>query len=260
MQREHTVPNSSAIDNAQNPVTRRRFLNLLAGTSAALLAGTSVNVIHAESLVDVPTTRSAEPVTPDEALKRLLDGNARFVSGKATHDHQNAARQAEVATGQAPFAVIVSCADSRVPPEIVFDQGLGDLFVVRTAGNIVDDVVLGSIEYAVANLGATLIMVLGHERCGAVHAAVEAEEGTAFPGHIAALAEAIKPAVESVKEHEGHDVEEAAFLDLCVRENIQRTTASLAAAEPIVAQYVRDGKVKVVGARYDLDEVKVELL
>ena len=245
----------------QSSVTRRHFLTLIAGTSAAaLLASTGATVTLAESLPNAVTRRHAEPVTPDEALKLLMDGNARFISGKSTYDHQSAARKAELAKGQAPFAVIVSCSDSRVPPEIVFDQGLGDLFVVRTAGNIVDDVVMGSIEYAVANLGATLIMVLGHERCGAVHAAVDAAEGTKFPGHIVALAGAILPAVHAVEEHEGHPTDEAGFLDACVRENISRTTASLTAAEPIVAQYVRDGKVKVVAARYDLDEVKVELL
>ncbi|HEY4484757.1 MAG TPA: carbonic anhydrase, partial [Nitrospiria bacterium] len=124
-------------------------------------------------------------LNPDKALTMLMEGNARYVEGKMLHPNQAADRMGELAKGQHPFAVILGCADSRVPPEIVFDQGLGDLFVLRVAGNIADDAVIGSIEYAVEHLGTTLVFVLGHERCGAVSAAVEVvTKGAKVPGHI----------------------------------------------------------------------------
>src|SRR5258707_14587496 len=137
-------------------------------------------------------------VSPDEALKRLVQGNSRFVFGHMTHVASGQVVEARraVAKRQMPFAIIVGCSDSRVGPEIVFDQGLGDIFVVRTAGQVVDATALGSIEYAVEHLGSSLIVVLGHERCGAVSAAVAV---TQEPGHIAAGLEAIEPAVEQTK-------------------------------------------------------------
>jgi carbonic anhydrase len=145
-------------------------------------------------------------VGPDEALKRLLQGNARFVSGHLTHagPEQIAEARGAVAKSQNPIAVIVGCSDSRVGPELVFDQGLGDLFVVRTAGEVVDSAALGSIEYAVEHLGSPLIVVLGHERCGAVAAAVA---GAKEPGHIAAVLKAIEPAVKQTKGKPGDPVE-----------------------------------------------------
>jgi carbonic anhydrase len=120
-------------------------------------------------------------VSPDDARTQLMQGNARYVAAKMKHPTQSAERRIEVAKGQHPVAVVLGCADSRVPPELLFDQGLGDLFTVRVAGNIADDAVIGSIEYALEHLGATLVMVLGHERCGAVQAAVDLSEsgGTA---------------------------------------------------------------------------------
>ncbi|MBA3939351.1 MAG: carbonic anhydrase, partial [Planctomycetes bacterium] len=129
---------------------------------------------------------SREPIAPSnaQALQRLMEGNARYVAGKATHPHQDAARRAEVTNVQKPIAIIVTCADSRVGPEVVFDQGLGDIFVLRVAGNVADDDVQASIEYAVEHLNVNLVMVLGHERCGAVKAALAGGE---LPGHLAGL-------------------------------------------------------------------------
>lgn len=194
----------------------------------------------------------AEPA-PSKDWQRLLDGNTRFLSGKAEHPHQNQARIAETANGQKPFAIVVGCADSRTSPELLFDQGLGDLFVVRLAGNIVDDAALGSVEFAVAKLGARLIVVLGHEKCGAVSAAVDAVKGAAAPpGHIGAVVDAIKPAAASVHGHEGDEVDNA------VKANVGHVVERLKQVSPVLKPYLDRGELTVVGARYDLDQGKVE--
>ncbi|MGA2065415.1 MAG: carbonic anhydrase [Thermoguttaceae bacterium] len=190
-------------------------------------------------------------VSADEAIGRLKDGNQRFAAGKATHDHQGAERRIEVAKGQKPLAIVVSCSDSRVGPEVVFDQGLGDLFVVRTAGNVVDDVGLGSIEYAVEHFGTPLILVLGHQRCGAVSAAVSGGE---VHGHVRAVVEAIRPAVQKVKDQPGDPVENA------VRANVREVVKRLQHAAPILPDRIKTGKLKIVGAYYDLDDGRVELM
>ncbi|MEI7820674.1 MAG: carbonic anhydrase [Verrucomicrobiota bacterium] len=197
---------------------------------------------------------SAEPADAN-AWKQLLDGNARFVSGRSTHPHQDGQRRAELAVGQKPFAVVIGCADSRTSPEILFDQGLGDLFVVRLAGNIVDDAALGSVEYAVEHLGARLIVVLGHEKCGAVKATVGVVNGDPAPGgHIGSIVEAIKPAVQAAKGKEGDAVENA------MRENVHEVVGKLKIAAPVLGPLVKSGELKVVGARYDLDDGKVEIV
>jgi carbonic anhydrase len=151
---------------------------------------------------------AAPKVSPTEALARLKAGNERFVASKLEHPRQTAERRTELANGQHPFAIVLACADSRTSPELVFDQGLGDVFVVRVAGNVLNDETVGSIEYAVDHLGAQLIVVLGHERCGAVAAAREtiAAKGKA-PGHIQSLVKAIAPAVEATA---GEDAEATA--------------------------------------------------
>ena len=192
-------------------------------------------------------------VSPDEALKRLMQGNTRFVFGHMTHvaSGQVAEARRAVAKHQMPFAIIVGCSDSRVGPEIVFDQGLGDIFVVRTAGEVVDATALGSIEYAVEHLGSSLIVVLGHERCGAVSAAVSI---TKEPGHIATVLKAIEPAVEQTKGKPGDPVENA------VRAQAVDVAKQLQNAKPILAERVHSGKLKIVAARYDLDTGKVEFL
>lgn len=190
-------------------------------------------------------------VGADEALARLVEGNKRFVEMKLTHPEQDAESRTALSKGQQPFAVILGCSDSRVPPEVIFDQGLGDLFVVRVAGNVADDIGVASMEYAVEHLGSRLIMVLGHERCGAVTAAVAGGE---LPGHLPALMTALKPAVDKGKGH-GEDPVDAAMLA-----NVELTAEHLRESKPILAELVEKGEVKIVGARYDLDTGAVELI
>jgi carbonic anhydrase len=197
------------------------------------------------------------PVTPDAdaALAILMEGNRRYVASLPEHPDQSAEHRVEVAQAQRPFAAILGCADSRVPAEIVFDQGIGDLFVVRIAGNVVDDAVLGSLEFAVMELRVPLVLVLGHGRCGAVKAAIDIAAGSGEPlGRLTVLVEAIQPAIERVKGRLGD------LLDNAVRANVRLVADHLRAAEPILAPSVRAEQVKIVGARYDLDTGEVELL
>jgi carbonic anhydrase len=184
-------------------------------------------------------------------VQKLLDGNKRYVDGKPSHPNHAPERRNQVAKGQHPFAVVVSCSDSRVPPEIIFDQGIGDLFVIRVAGNIVDDIGLGSIEYAVEHLHVSLIVVLGHERCGAVEAAVKGGEA---PGHIKSLVEAIGPAVEKAKGEPGDLAENA------MRTNVKMVVDHLKGSKPILEHLVHNGTLTVVGARYDLDDGTVTIV
>jgi len=195
------------------------------------------------------------PVPPEEALARLMNGNARYVDGYAAHPHGDRPRRLEVATGQRPFATILACADSRVAPELIFDQGLGDLFVIRVAGNVVDDAVLASIEYSVIHLGSTLIMALGHERCGAVKATVDALAGRGSPEdrdtRIGALAALITPAVRAVPAGTADPVEAAVSL------NAAHAAAEVFAGSRPLRTRVLAGQLKIVAARYDLDDGRV---
>lgn len=182
-----------------------------------------------------------------------MEGNARFASGKAAHPDQSAERRAEVVSSQHPFAVVLSCSDSRIPPEVVFDQGIGDIFVVRTAGQVVDDVAFGSIEYAVEHLSTPLIVVLGHDSCGAVGATVA---GGKPEGHIGSLVEAIKPAVDEARNKiKSQDQLLNASIDI----NIKNIVISINSSEPILSKFIKEGKLLVIGARYHLDSGKVEL-
>ncbi|MGB8169328.1 MAG: carbonic anhydrase [Chthoniobacteraceae bacterium] len=192
-----------------------------------------------------------ESPNPEKSLERLLEGNKRFVAGTPVHPHQNNDYRASLAAGQKPFVSILTCADSRVSPELVFDQGLGDIFDCRVAGNILDDAVLGSLEYAVEHLHTALIVVLGHEKCGAVKAAVD---GGHAEGHIGQLVEAIAPAVAEVKGQPGE------VLDNAVRANVRRVVKLLSVAGPIISEHVQSGKLKIVGARYDLATGSVSLV
>lgn len=191
-------------------------------------------------------------LTADQALERLREGNRRFVADAPAQPDISRARRLAIAKGQGPFAALVGCADSRVGPEHLFGVGLGDLFIVRTAGNYVDTAGLGSIEYAVAELGVPLIVVLGHERCGAVAAAASVVTDDAqFPGSIGSMVEPIVPAVIHARKtlKPGEDLVEAA-----VRANVVRVANKLrTASEPILLGPIRAGKVRVVGATYDLD-------
>lgn len=213
-------------------------------TLALVLSASAALALH-----DAPA-----PAVPDAdtALAMLLQGNARFVRNRTAHPHQDAQTRQSVAGGQHPFAVILSCADSRVPPEILFDEGVGDLFVVRVAGNVADGPVLASLEYGALVLKAHLIMVLGHESCGAVSAALKHEPE---PGHIGELLHTIEPAVERAAATHPTDL-----LDAAVRENVKEVVRSIEAHSPELAALVGRQELKIVGARYDLHTGAVTVL
>jgi carbonic anhydrase len=219
-------------------------------TSVGFLALLSAAALWAPTLTraDAPST-----VNADEALKLLLAGNQRFVDGtlKSVTRDELAQRRAELVQGQKPFAIVLCCSDSRVGPEIVFDQELGNLFVVRTAGEVLDAAGIGSIEYAVAHLGSPLLLVLGHEHCGAVAAAVaDAKE----PGHIANIVKAIRPAVVRTKGEPGDPLQNA------VRANVQDIAAGLRSTNPVLSERVNTGRLKVKGAVCSLKTGNVELV
>lgn len=193
-------------------------------------------------------------LSPDQALAALKEGNERFVAKPAACFEKLAERRREIALGQAPFAAVVACSDSRVPPELLFGRSLGELFVIRDAGNTVDTVGLGSIEYAVEHLGVPLLVVLGHRRCGAVQAAIAVvKDNATFPGSIGRMVEPIVPAVLKAQGVPG-DLQENA-----VRENVRRTVTRLrTSAEPILMEPMRQGRLRIVGAGYDLDDGRVD--
>lgn len=203
----------------------------------------------------VPTPLQEGPVTnADEALQRLVEGNRRYAGNKSIDLNESEGRRAELAQGQNPFATIFSCVDSRVPPELIFDRGLGDLFIVRTAGEVIDNAVLGSLEYGVAELKIPVLMVLGHEKCGAVKATIEAvENNTKAEAEINWLVEGIKPAVEKAHGQPGD------LLDNAVRANVELVVLRLKKSA-ILADAVQKGELKIVGARYDLDSGLVEII
>jgi len=190
-------------------------------------------------------------VNADEALKRLTEGNKRYVVGKFIRPHQTSVRRAELIDGQHPFAIVLGCSDSRIPVELVFDQGVGDLFVVRNAGNIADDVALGSIEYAAAHLHVPLIVVMGHGNCGAVTATASGGE---LEGHLPVIATAIRPAVYKVKTQRGDLVNHAH------RANAAMVAEKLKSSKPVLSDLVRSGKLTVVAAFYDIKSGKVEFI
>lgn len=198
-----------------------------------------------------PSAEHAPAVSSAEALKRLIQGNQRYVANKLLRPHRDAVRRQETFGGQNPFAVILTCSDSRVAPEILFDQGIGDLFVIRTAGNVAGEAALGSIEYAVEHLGVPLVLVLGHQKCGAVTAAVEGGEAG---GHVSHILEKIAPAVEKARSLGGDLV--SAAIDV----NIGEVLAGLKTSEPILKETVEAGHVEILGARYDLDTGVVNFL
>jgi carbonic anhydrase len=187
----------------------------------------------------------------NQALQTLIEGNKRFAAMNATHPNQGKERRDEVKGGQKPFAVIVGCSDSRIPPEILFDQGIGDIFVIRLAGNIVDDTALGSIEYAVDHLGTRLVVVLGHAKCGAVTAATQGGEAH---GHIGSIVQLIIPAVEKARAKSGD------LIDNSIKENARLVAATISSSKPILSKMVEDGKIAIVPAYYSIDTGMVELL
>jgi carbonic anhydrase len=235
-------------------VSRREFFTLAA---AAAWSASNSHGFLAEAL-EKAADKTVSPVNPDQALHDLMEGNQRFKNGKTKGPRRSPADFSRLAAAQYPEAIIVSCSDSRVAPEILFDVGVGDIFVIRVAGNVVSGAgvtVKGSIEYGVAELNAPLIMVLGHSNCGAVKAAKQHIDATdSLPGAIDGLVELVKPAVAKSKGEPGDPLVNA------IRENVEIGVEKLKSLEPILAPKVRDGKVKVVGAVYDLSTGEVKLV
>jgi carbonic anhydrase len=229
--------------------SRRRFLGLT-GSIAAGLAFSSV----AWAKDTKPPPKPQNVVSPDEALDRLMKGNARYVEGiSRRHDFKH--EREALAGGQNPYAAILSCADSRIAPEYAFDSGRGDLFVCRVAGNFANDDSVASLEYSVAVLNTPLFMVLGHESCGAVDATIKSlKDNTTLPGHLPSLVAALAPAVKAVADQPGDKLVNA------TRRNVSDNVAKLKTAAPILSEAVGQGKLKIVGGIYRLGDGRVELL
>jgi carbonic anhydrase len=208
-------------------------------------------VLVVASLLSGGMAWGESPPTANAVLNELKAGNQRHQSHQYAHPHESAARQHELVKGQSPHAVILACADSRVPPEIVFDRGLGDLFVVRVAGNIATNSELASIEYAAEHLHVPLVVVMGHQSCGAVGAAIEGGEA---PGHLATLVQAIHPAVEAARKLPGDLTQNA------VRLNVEMVVEELRSSKPVLAHLVSENKLRIVGAIYSLGTGRVEWL
>jgi len=232
---------------SKTKISRRKLLKfsaIMLGTGGLTL-GFGSPLLAGEIAVSTPSR-----LTPDQALKQLMDGNKRYLSKKRQAPHRAFERIAEVANNQKPFAAVISCSDSRVIPEMIFDQGLGDLFVSRVAGNIATDEAIASHEYGALELGVQVVMVLGHERCGAVKAALDGGE---FPGSISTLIKAIQPAVDSSLGKMGDRWENA------VKDNVMLQVNRLKNSSAI-ARLIQEGKLTVVGGFYDLDLGRVTLL
>lgn len=241
---------------------RRRFLRttgIVVGGGVGLFSfagsvGGSVGGAAVTSMAG-PGDACAVP-SPARALDCLLRGNARWVAGELRHPHQSVGRREAQAAGQCPFATVVTCIDSRVSPEVLFDTGIGDLFVVRTAAHVLDDIATGSVEYGPHELGTPLILVLGHGRCGAVTAAVEAiRDRSKLPGHLQAIVEAVRPAYESACRPEPA----RECVDRTIHAHTRRTVGELRRS-PLLAPSVEEGRLRIVGGYYALDTGRVSLL
>lgn len=253
--------------------TRYLMISVLAG---ALLALPGCAAQDKETIQPIANTGESAPAaetytrtdiitSADEAKQLLVDGNKRFTDGKILNDDLSAEKREKlVKDGQHPFAIVVSCSDSRVPPEVLFDQALGDVFVVRSAGNIVDPIGIGSVEYGAEHLKAPLIVVMGHEKCGAVKATVEASEAKPEAaaaekgpeGSIPAIVAKIKPSVDKAK---ATGLEGAELAEQSATENVKAVMADLEKS-PIVKKLIEEGKLKIVGAKYHLGSGQVEWL
>ena len=183
-------------------------------------------------------------------IKKLLEGNQRYITGGALHPNQSFEHRIELTKGQKPIAAILTCADSRVSPEIIFDQGLGDLFVLRVAGNVINDMFIGSLEYAVEHLNVSLLMVLGHSQCGAVDATIK---GGNPPGHINSLVQAIKPALDRLKKQSPD------WVNIVAKEYVKIGVERLRTIDPILTARYDEGDIDIVGAFYDIKSGKVSL-
>jgi carbonic anhydrase len=230
-----------------SPLNRRRFLSL-SGLALSATVGGCIAPIQAPLPIEAPVQN------PQEALDRLLAGNQRYTANHSLPLNESAQRRHEVAQGQHPFATIFSCVDSRVPPEMVFDRGLGDLFVIRTAGHVIDEAVLGSLEFGVAELKIPLLLVLGHAQCGAVKATIEAVEHHAeVPASIGYLVNRLTPAIEEAHGQAGDK------LANCIKANVTLTVNHLHES-PILAKAVAQGQLLIVGAHYNLDSGTIEMI
>jgi carbonic anhydrase len=222
---------------------------LLAASTVGLLLGSAAGAKEAKT-----PPKPQNVLSPDASLERLLQGNSRYVEGVSRRHDFKHEREA-LAGGQNPYAGILSCADSRIAPEYAFDSGRGDLFVCRVAGNFANDDTVASMEYAVAVLGVPLLLVLGHDSCGAVDAAIKSlKDNTALPGHMPSLVTAIAPAVKAVSQQGGDTLGKA------IRQNVIDNVAKLAAATPILSAAVEQKKLRVVGGIYRLKDGKVEMV
>jgi carbonic anhydrase len=234
-------------DSVQNLRTRRDFLRTaMAGIAASAAAGAAIHSVG--EFLQPQTALAQSTLTPDAALKELMDGNRRFVSGKTTaHEHDLEILKRHLVEKQEPFAAVLSCADSRVPVEIVFDQTIGHIFVTRVAGNMITPEIIASLEYGAAVLGTKVIMVLGHSDCGAVKAAIA---GKSVPGQISALYPHLRPAVNQ----SGPDVKATTETNAKIQAKL------LSQASTVVAGKIKEGQLKVVGAYYDVGSGVVTLL
>lgn len=233
---------------AKNSISRRSLIKFGAG----FLGTGSLATIVGQDLLAPRPAMAQNDITPEEALKLLMEGNERFVNQKRNNPNQDMARLTEVAEGQSPFAAVLSCADSRVPPEIVFDRGLGDIFVVRNAGNIATPEEIGSLEFGTLVLGAKVLMVTAHEHCGAVKATMKGGE---VPGTIGSILESIAPAVTGFEGKQEDPVAVESVAQANVKLQIERLMAS-----PVISELVTAGKLMVVGGYYDLDSGTVTMV
>lgn len=225
------------------------------GTSSCTSESKNVSATKstvADSLVLTQVIQSDDPLT------RLIDGNERFYKGKSIHQNQDTLTIKKLVAGQHPTVIIVSCSDSRVPPELVFDQGLGEIFSIRTAGNVIDNIELGSIEYAVDHLHTKLIVVLGHQGCGAIAAMLEHAHDKHVPGHVASIINALKNEPEekvllAMDNHEG-------LSEKAVRANVEHGVKQLRASGPILSELNKKNEIKIMGAIYNLETGRIEFL
>ena len=245
--------NDKENEDFQQNSSKRLFLKLAAASALGLgIAGATGSPAFAGTIISPPLPKNV--MTTDEALERLMAGNARYVAGQSTPLDFREDRAALV-SGQNPYASILSCSDSRVSPEFCFDEQRGDLFVARVAGNYLTTDFVATREYAAAILRAPLIMVLGHESCGAVRAAIDAvDNNTQFPGHIQSLASALAPAVRAAKNLPGERFENV------VKMNVIRNVDKLRKQPPILSKLTANRKILVVGGVYSLKTGKVELV
>lgn len=233
----------------------RRSLIALGAASTAFGSAAGLLAQEPPKFKPIPTKNGFTTLTPDEALSYLVEGNEQFLAGKVPEAPVGPQRRLELAKGQSPFCAYVTCSDSRVPPELLFGRGLGELFIIRNAGNTVDTAAMGSIEFAVAVLKVPLVVVMGHEKCGAVDAARKiVTENARFPGAIDDMIHPILPAVLGSRDKDGN-----IDLNTAIRENVRRIVNRLRnEADPILLEPQKAGKVKVVGAFYELSKGKVD--